>query len=384
MKTYWKLFVLAVMLVAVMPGTVALAVEVIFPDANLEAGVRVKLGIPAPTAITDTDMQTMESFLGMVSTIYNIQGLEYATNLTWLDLFGHQVSDISPISGLTNLVKLALPLNPISDISPVAGLTNLTNLNMDYNLVSDISPVAGLTNLTELLMFGNQISDISAISGLTNLTYLDLHGNQISGISAVSGLTNLNRLSLSGNQISDISAVSGLTNLTTLWLNDNQIEVMDLSGADLSSLETFNISGNPLTSVLLTDATLSQALFNVLMGGGYPGIADVAGVLDLDMGGVDFISISDLSLMYTMDDLQTLLLTDATNLVGADVVTLTGELAAMNLLDVTGLWDTFDVGSQSSLKSWDAIEGNTLIVPEPATLSLLALSGLALLRRKKK
>ena len=161
---------------------------------------------------------------------------------------------------------------------------------------------------------------------------------------------------------------------------------MDLSNSNLNSLGYFDITWNPLTSVLLTDATLSQRFFNTLMDGGAPnynGIAEVGGVLDLDMRGVDFAVISDLTKMYTMDDLQTLLLAGASNLAGADVVTLTGELAAMNWLDVTGLWDTFDAGSQTSLHSWDAIAGNTLVVPEPGTLTLLALGGVALFRRRK-
>ena len=181
-------------------------------------------------------------------------------------------------------------------------------------------------------------------------------------------MTNLNCLYLRGNQISDISAVAGLTNLTDLWLSGNQIEIMDLSSADLSSLESFHIDGNPLTDVLLADATFSQATFNALMDGGAfhrTGIAELSGVLILDMSGVDFAGISDLSLMYGMDDLEKLLLAGATNLDGGQVVTLTGELASLNWLDVRGLWDSFDVAPQGSLNAWDAVPGNTLIVAEP-------------------
>ena len=68
------------------------------------------------------------------------------------------------------------------------------------------------------------------------------------------------------------------------------------------------------------------------------------------------------------------------------VVSLTGELGSLDWLDVTGLWDTFDGGSQGSLTSWAAIEGNTLVVPEPATLALLGMVAVALLtsvRRRK-
>ena len=321
------------------------AADVTFADANLEAAVRTALGISAPTPITDTDMQRLGSLEVRVAHVASIQGLEYSTNLTHLDLGG----------------------NYIIDISPVSGLTKLSYLRLDWN----------------------RISDISAASGLTNLHYLNLHHNQIGDISAVSGLTNLTGLTLSSNQIGDISAASGLTNLTDLALYDNQIQTMDLSNADLRSLQWFGVWGNPLTNVLLTDATLNQTGFNVLMDGGatsssYIGLGELAGVFDLDMSGVDFTAISDLSTMHTMDDLEELLLAGAANLDGGQVVTLTGELDSLNWLDVTGPWDSFDAGEQASLNSWDAVAGNTLVVPEPATLGLLCVGALAVIRRRRR
>ena len=394
--------------VCVSLASVVSAEIVTFPDANMEAEVRDTLSIPAPTPITDTDMETMGSFIGSWSNISNIQGLEYGTNLTKLDMGYNQISDISAVAGLTKLTELWLYRNQISDISAVAGLTNLTDLWLYYNQISDISAVAGLTKLTRLGLYNNQISDISAVAGLTKLTDLWLDNNQISDISAVAGLTKLTWLSLGYNQISDISAVAGLTKLDWLYLHDNQISdisavagltnlrylflknnqivTMDISGSNLS-LYYFDIADNPLTSVLLTNATLSQSVFDVLMDGGHSintGIAELAGVLSLAMDGVDFAGISDLSTMYTMDDLETLLLAGASNLDGADVVTLTGELDSLNWLDVTGLWDGFDPGSQGSLNAWDNIAGNTLVTPEPATMSLLAIGGLALLRQRRR
>lgn len=109
------------------------SVEVIFPDANLESAVRDELGIPAPNPIADTDMQTLGSFNATSSDIYNMQGLEYASNLTSLNLGYNQVSDIAPVSGLTNLTYLGLFNNQIVNISGVSGLTNLTTLQLAFN-----------------------------------------------------------------------------------------------------------------------------------------------------------------------------------------------------------------------------------------------------------
>ena len=301
-------------------------VVVTFPDSNLETVVRDYLNIQTGD-ITDTDMASlMGSFVADDRSISNIHGMEYATNLTNLDLDSNEISNISPLSGLTNLTRLDLYCNRISDISSLSGLTNLTELYLDSNQISDTSPLSGLTNLTKLT--------------LSNNLY---------------------------------------------------IEMLDLHGSNFSSLYYFDIGDNPVTEVCLANATLSQPTFNALMDDGelyHDGIADSRGIVKLDLSGVDFGNISDFSKMYTMDDLETLLLTDATNLDGNEVVAWTGELDSLNWLDVVGLWDSFDTNAQNSLLAWDAIDGNTLVysaVPEPATLTmLLTLAALAMFYRKRR
>ena len=165
------------------------------------------------------------------------------TNLTQLELWGNNLSDISVLSGLTNLTQLYLSYNQITDISPLLSLTNLTQLYLGNNQIVDISPLSGLTNLTQLYLRDNQIADISPLLGLTNLTGLSLHVNQIADISPLSGLTNLTDLSLRDNQIADISPLSGLTNLTQLYLGNNQItDISPLLG--LTNLEKVSLRRN--------------------------------------------------------------------------------------------------------------------------------------------
>ena len=84
-----------------------------------------------------------------------------------------------------------------------------------------------------------------------------------------------------------------------------------------------------------------------------------------------------------MDDLETLLFRNSLNLSGSDVVDLLNELASLYYLDVTGILSEWDSSIQSQLYAWDSLEGNILVIPEPATVSLLAVGGLALLRRRK-
>ena len=124
--------------------------------------------------------------------ITDLTGLEFATNLTRLNLEGNDLSDISPLSGLINLTSLRLHGNNITDVSPLMGLTNLTDLHLGSNRISDVSGIAPV------------------LSGLANLVVLDLHLNDIS---AVAGLTNLRALKLLLNNISDISPLVANTGL---------------------------------------------------------------------------------------------------------------------------------------------------------------------------
>ncbi|MFH1723130.1 MAG: leucine-rich repeat domain-containing protein [Elusimicrobiota bacterium] len=134
-----------------------------FADANLKDAVESALGISDPTP---TEMLDLTGLSANSRGITDLAGLEYATNLTNLDLRGNQFSDISALSGMTSLRVLYLPYNnQISDISALSGMTSLTNLWLGGNQISDISVLSEMTSLTELRLDWNQISDISALSG---------------------------------------------------------------------------------------------------------------------------------------------------------------------------------------------------------------------------
>src|SRR4051794_9499021 len=86
-------------------GRLLLAVTVTFPDAALESAVRAQLAKPTGL-ITSTDMANLTTLTDESDTIQNLSGLQYATNLTDLDLYDNLVSDLSPLSGLTQLNSL--------------------------------------------------------------------------------------------------------------------------------------------------------------------------------------------------------------------------------------------------------------------------------------
>ena len=153
------------------------------PDPILSAVIAEALGKNPNAPITVEEMGRLDELHANGRGIQDLTGLQFATNLSYLDLEDNQISDLSPIAGLINLRGLYLWNNPISDLSPVRGLINLTHLYLESTPVSDISPVKGLTNLTVLRIRNAHVFDLSPIAGLVNLKGLDVFGNNVSDLS---------------------------------------------------------------------------------------------------------------------------------------------------------------------------------------------------------
>ena len=169
----------------VIPHRAATAQTVHIPDHSLRFALKSALGKEADENITQADMASLKSFDAPALRIRDISGLEFAVNLTNLNLEFNRILDISPLENLTNLEILDLDfirrLSDISplDISPLRNLTNLQWLSLRGNQISNISPLKNLTNLIYLHMGINYgISDVSPIRALKNLTFLDLESNK--------------------------------------------------------------------------------------------------------------------------------------------------------------------------------------------------------------
>jgi len=185
----------------------AASTVVSIPDPYLRAAVLRALGKPAGD-ITPSDMLSLTSLTAnhmhdRVHTITDLTGLQYARNLTYLNLNFNQISDLSPLSGLTNLTSLHLYENLIIDVSALNELIKLRGLDLGLNDVGDISALSEMTRMVSLNLHGNQVTDVSALSGMRDLTALNLRANRVADVDALSGLTKLRHLDLRFNELSN-------------------------------------------------------------------------------------------------------------------------------------------------------------------------------------
>lgn len=229
--------------------------------------------------------------------ITSLEGLQYATSMTKLDISysdareGSSIGDLSPIAKLKKIYTLKLYHDGITDISSLAGLTNMQDLNLGGNNITDISAVENMTGLKKLALSYNEISDVSVIRNLSSLEFLDLTSNSVSGLPDMSELMALTSLNLSHNNLTDadVTKIAQATNIRELNLGGNSeitdvrplsvltdldesltfLPVSDAVKADLfaaievnKAFEIINIS--KMTVDDLGDADAAVAAYNVL------------------------------------------------------------------------------------------------------------------------
>ncbi len=296
------------------------------PDTNLRAAIAEELGKSPNAPITVEEMGRLEGFRAVNRNIRDLTGLQYATNLDWLEVGENPFSDLSPLAGLINLRTLSFPRSNVSDLSPLAGLINLDNLWFNAGArVSDLSPLAGLINLRIIHAGGHSISDLSPLAGLTKLEHIYLPGTElisdltplarlslleelyldrgnISDISPLVGFTMLERLGLSGNDISDISPLAGLTNLTWLRIHDNEISNVSPM-LRLTNLTWLSIGGNNTSDLSsLAHLPLLEELY--LEHSNISDISPLAGFTMLERLGLRDNNISDISPLARLTNLK--------------------------------------------------------------------------------
>jgi len=171
---------------------------VVFADLVLEAIVRGAMGKPDGITVEDAKTVTRldvssdwQRYLSEEKLVEQLDGLEFFTNLEYLDLSNQAITDLAPLAGLNHLTVLALGNNAFVDITPLAELTSLKTLILTNCLAQDYSSLANLINLEVLILNNSTITDVSPLAELINLKSLYLAGCSASYSPLVDIYTNL-------------------------------------------------------------------------------------------------------------------------------------------------------------------------------------------------
>lgn len=276
----------------------------LFPDPQLEAAIACTLKKTSET-LGIQDLQALTNLFVRNRGIANLSGIQFATNLAFLDACENYISDLGPLQGLVNLASLQLDENrsSIVNLAPLSGLTNLSCLLMGRVVATNYSALGGLTNLSTLTLRRGNVINLDFLQNLKQLSTLSLPENSITSLSALSGLTNLRSLDVRWNYIfNQTPAWSSPTNLEVLYLAVNPLtnvpalqssprlrhlilddcgikNISTLSG--LTNLSYLGLSRNPITN------------YSVLGG--------MTGLVNLELTGNSFTNLTTLSNLWRLN-----------------------------------------------------------------------------------
>lgn len=177
-----------------------------------------------------------------------ISPLSNSTALTYLDVSGNTIRDLTALESMTELICLDLSHNAVQELDCLSGLLKLTTLDLSYNSIESTSALGTCTALTTLNLSGNLLTGIEGLEELSQLANLSASFNALTNVDALAANTALIQLDISNNELSDISALSALVQLRTLDLSYNQVAKLPEFGMD-SPLNTIKASHNNLKSM---------------------------------------------------------------------------------------------------------------------------------------
>ena len=114
--------------------------------------------------LTPADLSYLEGELVLAGyELSDLDGLEYCTNLTSLDLSKNQIDNIYEVQFLTHLHELFLARNHISSLTPLADLAELEILDLADNDIEDPSPLLSMAGLRFVNLQGNPLEETETL-----------------------------------------------------------------------------------------------------------------------------------------------------------------------------------------------------------------------------
>lgn len=218
--------------------------EGIIKDPALENGLKLILNKPVDAPLTSSDLEQLHVVDLSNAGIQSLSGLEYATNLTHLRLYGNEIEDLTPLAHLTRLREVDVRNNYITSIDALADLKDLGRLYISNNSISSIEVVRGFTRLHTFHASGNQITSLSALADADDLQWLEISNNAITYLTPLADKRKLKQLNVANNHIHTLDVLADLPN-TLQKLNVAGNEISDLMPLNhMTRLQALDFSGN--------------------------------------------------------------------------------------------------------------------------------------------
>lgn len=155
--------------------------------------------------------------------ITDLSVLKELPKLEELNITGQSGADLSVIADLRGLRKLEAVYTGIS-VGNVSDLTELTYLDLSGNGIEDLSGIEKLKKLEHLSLSRNLITDVSPLAALPELKYLNLSENKIDSALPLLVLNNVELVTLADNPIQSELPVETLSAIRYVYIKKGQIK----------------------------------------------------------------------------------------------------------------------------------------------------------------
>jgi internalin A len=160
--------------------------------------------------------------------------------------------DLSSVASLINLTSLSLGQDSscddetgVTDIGPLAGLVGLVDLDLSGHNIQSLAPLSQLTRLEWLVLASNaNLSSLADLKPLSRLNYLVVTDTQVSDLAPLAGHSALETLWLSGSMVADLTPLLGITSLKNLYIVATPVDC----AAQADNLAALKANGVDVTS----------------------------------------------------------------------------------------------------------------------------------------
>ncbi len=175
--------------------------------------------------------------------ILSVEGLQYLTGLSNIDLSQNFITQITAFPTSDSLARLVLDDNALTELPDLSMLSALKTFQVKRNQLTSLPDLSSNGKLTQLYVQSNEISVIPDLSNLQELWSLNVSSNNIAVLPALDSLKKLAELDVADNQLTEIPSLENLSALTFLSLSKNQLSALPAVNA-VNLIQTIELERN--------------------------------------------------------------------------------------------------------------------------------------------
>lgn len=201
------------------------------PDSNFVQFLRSNYGwtlYGSNALIVAEAAKVKGSFVCTGARIQDVQGIQYFTKVTSIDLSDNLLTSLPDFPANDSLQKLVLNNNKLSRLPNLSKCTRLRSLDVVGNQLTQLNGVEKNKGLKQLICNNNTLTQLPILDSLPNLVALDASHNRLGQFPKVGKTNKLQNIHLNNNLLTTLPDTLYFPKLVKMWLYNNQLDFRQL------------------------------------------------------------------------------------------------------------------------------------------------------------